>query len=235
MVQGCALWLFPLAAFVEAMMERRWTSVAFPLLCGFLVWHNLWWTHQAHRGGLYVTEQMTQAYFLKVYGKTEKQRDWDKLLDSRDEFRVSANATQRVIWETDFEKDTVGIVANDGNKRIKLDKSQQFPPKYVVPLNHQKGQEWLRLQFKAGIEAKEWEYGRMTQVIMRLKKGDHIVRERMIRVQRLLNDNETRDLSMDLKISDKSADRVEIYFLNANSDKTVWVDDLKLSQLETSR
>ncbi len=235
MVQGCALWLFPLAAFVEVAMARRWSSIAFPVLCGFLIWHNLWWTHQAHKGGLYVTEQMTQAYFLKVYGKSEKIRDWDKLLDSRDEFRVGPPATQRTIWQYDFENDTAAIMTDNGNKHVILDQKHQFSPKFSIPLAHENGQEWLRLHFKASAGSKEWEYWRMAQAIIRLKKGDTTVRERMIRLQRLLDEGETRDLSMDLKISDKSADRVEIYFWNADGDKTVWIDDLRLDQLKALR
>ena len=231
MVQGCALWLFPMAAFAEWILERKWATWVFPVLFGAFIWHNLWWTHQAHRGGLFVTEQMTAEYFWKIYGRDTKDRDWDKLLDSRDEFRVSSRNNVRVIWQNDLEKDSlVNIAQENGNKSLFLNKEQQFSPKYNVAIAQTGAQEWLRLHFNARITAeKETEYWRMTQAIMRVMNGEKIVRERIVRVQRLLNEGESRDLYMDIKVPSGS-DHVEFYFWNAAGEKVIFIDNMKLEQ-----
>jgi hypothetical protein len=230
MVQGCALWLFPMAAFAQWITTKKWAAWVFPLVFGFCIWHNLWWTHQAHRGGLFVVEQMTQAYFLKVYGKDQKERDWDKLLDSRDEFRVDNPKNVRTIWTHDYEKDSLANIHLDKNgKSIYLNTEHIFTPKYAIPLSQTGQQEWLRLHFDAKTTDKEWESWKMTQLIVRIMEGDKIVRERMIRPQRLLESGESRRLYMDIKVP-KSGQRVEFYCWNAGTDKTLFVDNWVVEQ-----
>lgn len=45
-------------------------------MAGACVYLNLWWSYQAHRGGLFVSEQMTRRYMLKVLGRFDTERDW---------------------------------------------------------------------------------------------------------------------------------------------------------------
>lgn len=52
MVQSYAFWLFPMAALAQWILSKRWLSIGFGILCCFFIWHSLWWTHQAHRGGI---------------------------------------------------------------------------------------------------------------------------------------------------------------------------------------
>ena len=230
MVQSYALWLFPMAAFAEWMLKRLWTLVLFAGLGLFFIWHSLWWTHQAHKGGLFVAEQMTKYFFLKVYGKKELERDWLKLLDNKDEFRVKSTAEFQQIYTNDFENDTIGTVTENaisGTRSLRLNAAQQFSPNYVIPLTP--GEEgWIRASFTFRSMPKEWEWWTMTQAVVRFSNGDQSIKERCIRLQRHCDGDEPRRIYMDVQIPDKPFTKAELFFWNAGSNKTVLVDDLYL-------
>jgi hypothetical protein len=235
MIQSYALWLFPLAAFASWVMEQKWSSIVFPIVFGLMIGHNLWWTHQAHRGGLFIAEQMTQGYFFKVYGAEKAERDWAKLLDNRDEYRVNTRNNVREIWRNDFENDTL-ITANslqlNGNKSLILNEQIQFSPKYILPATPTDGVSWLRVNLSAKCLQKEWEPWRMTQLIVRVMNDEKVIRERMIRLQRLLNTGETRQLFMEIKIPKQQYNKIEMYLWHAGGISELLVDDIVVEQFE---
>jgi len=54
--------------------------------------------------------------------------------------------------------------------------------------------------------------------------------ENTIRVQRLLIDNQTREISVDVKLPAEHFDAVRIRFWNGDSDKELFVDHLQAWQ-----
>ena len=72
----------------------------------------------------------------------------------------------------------------------------------------------------------------MMQFVIRFRQGDKIVKERMIRLQRHVDGNETKAIFFDTRLPAKAFDRATIFFWNPGSDKTVRVDDLKVEVFE---
>jgi hypothetical protein len=72
----------------------------------------------------------------------------------------------------------------------------------------------------------------MTQFIVRAKQDDQTVHERAIRIFRLLGDNETKDLYIDLLLPRRAFNQIEVLFWNADGDKPVAVDNLKVERFE---
>ena len=68
----------------------------------------------------------------------------------------------------------------------------------------------------------------MTQFVVRFKNGETTVRERMIRLQRHVDGNESKSFFFDTKFPREDVDQVEVLFWNADSDKTIRLDDLKV-------
>ena len=235
MVQSYPFWAFGLAAFwvwVSGKDWRKWIFVPLAVIC---IYFNLWWSHQAHRGGLFVSEQMTRTYVLKVLGRFEVKRDYLKLLDTKEEFSGSDRRNVREIFVQNFETDTTGITPQDapisGTKSLIMGKGKEFSPEFELPIKSGETG-WLRASCVFQSEPKEWEPWRMMQFIVRFRQGDKIVKERMIRLQRHVDGNELKSVFFDTRLPAKSFDRATVFFWNPGSDKTVRVDDLKVELFE---
>lgn len=232
MVQAYAVLAFPLSAFIAWVSERRWTAIAFGLLALFFAAHNLWWTHQAHRGGLFASEQMSRAYYWQVLFKNRKNIHPDayKLLDT-DEIFTGKRENVETIYENDFEASAEAydcpVAAISGTQSICLDQNRQFSPVYEAPLIAETGQ-WVRATATFRSQWKEWNYWQMTQMIVRYLNGEKIVKERAMRVYRYLDDGETERLYLDCSRPDEPFDRVAVTFWNAESGKPIAIDDLTI-------
>jgi hypothetical protein len=230
MVQSYPMLSFPLAAFWHWVSSRDWRRWVFVPLAGACVYLNLWWSHQAHRGGLFVTEQMTKRYMLKVLGRFEAERDWLKFLDVNEEFHGVERHEVRTVFSENFEADTTGIATAEspiaGLKSLIINKEKQFSPEFELPL--QAGETgWLRAAVTFRSDPKEWDWWRMAQCVLRFRAGDKIVKERMIRLQRHVDGSEPKSIFFDVRIP-AGFDRATLLFWNADSDKAVRLDDLKV-------
>jgi hypothetical protein len=229
LVQSYAVWLFPLAAFIQWLSEKKWGLLAFaPVLAGG-IWLNLWWTKEAHVGrGAFVSEQMTKAFFLQVVGRNHFERDWLKLLDTKEMYRGKERRNVKVMYKNDFETDTVGVSRERpiaGAQSLLLSKERQFSPEYALPVTpSDKG--WIRASVIFACEPKEWDWWRMTQFIVKFYNKDQVVKERMIRLQRHVDGNETKTVFFDTRVPLQPFDRAVLLFWNADSDKQVRVDEV---------
>jgi hypothetical protein len=222
MVQSYPILAFPLAAFAQSITGitgRNWLRWAFPALAAVLIYFNLWITHQAHKGGLYVSEQMTKYYFLKILGKYEIEPDAVKLLDTKEEF-LGERKNIQVLKTVDFKADTV-------SNCFILDKNHAFSPDFIFSEKINNAT-WVRCSATLKCEQKEWDVWKMTQFIVRFTEGDKTIKERSIRIHRLVNDGETKTIFFDTKIPEKHFDTVKVIFWNANGEKVVRINDVRL-------
>lgn len=235
MVQAYPLWGFGLGAFwiwVSERPWRKWLMIPVTTLCIYL---NLWWSHQAHWGGLFVSEQMTRAYLLQVLGRYESERDWLKLLDTREAFKGAERRNVREVFVENFEADTIGIASSEdpisGTKSLIMNKETPFSPAFELPvISGEKG--WLRASCTFRCAPKEWDVWRMTQFVVRFNMGDKIVKERMIRLQRHVDGTETKFIFFDTQLPEQAFDRATIFFWNPGSETIVRLDDLKVELFE---
>ncbi len=237
MVQAYPVWAFALGAFADWITgsKKQWIKWLFVVLAALCIYLNLWWTHQAHRGGLFVAEQMTKRYMLKVLGRFGAERDWLKLLDTKEEFKGSERRDVRVVYTNDFEADTTGAVTSNapiaGSKSLILNAEKQFSPAYIAyspPENPDATPKWVRATVTFRCDPKEWDFWRMTQFIVRFKSNGNIVKERMIRLQRHVDGSEVKTVFFDTKLPPGHFDNMEVLFWNADGDKTILLDDLRV-------
>ncbi len=234
LVQSYALWVFPFTAFMQWVTLRSWRQWAFPVVAGLFIYYNLWWTNQAHRGdGLFVSEQMTKPFLLRVLGQSQLDRDWLKLLDTKEEFRGTERRKVEELLVKTFDEDSIATTADkpiNGAKSLLLDRNKQYSPEYVVPLEHTDG--WLRAAVTFQCEPKEWEFWKMTQFVLRFYDGDKKVKERMIRLQRHVDNQEVKTIFFDTRLPKQYFDRATVLFWNADGDKTTRLDDLRVEWFE---
>ncbi len=234
MVQSYALLAFPMAAFVEKINMKQVWITAFAIFAIFCIYYNLWMTHQAHRGGLFRAGDMTKAYLFEIWGKGESQvpLEAQKLLDTNESYDAEPQ-NPVVIYANDFEKDTVATTSVNpiaGSKSLILDKETQWSPAYQKPLPTE-GYKWIRASATFRRPDKEWDVWKMAQMIVRIQEKENIVKEKAIRVDRLLQPGETKKIWIDMKIPRKGKpyDKVSVLFWNAGSEKEIRIDDLSVS------
>jgi len=122
--------------------------------------------------------------------------------------------------------DTYVVIAHKP-KSLHLDQNHQNSPTYKFAFPG-KDAKWLRAQATFHCEAKEWEGWKMAQFIVRLTDKGKIVKENMERVYRVLTDQDTKTINLDVKLPEAACDSVHILFWNGSSDKPIWIDDLKV-------
>jgi hypothetical protein len=229
MVQAYPVLAFPLAAFFSLAEGRAWLRYLLVPLLLLLAYYNLWITHQAHRGGLFQTEQMTAAYWKAIFLRYEVPEETIKLLDT-DELFSGTPENERILLEENFESDTLPhqcpVPPIEGQRSFCLTKEQQFTPAYRIPYQRQSGEEWIRVAVTVHCPSKEWNYWTMTQLIARMLNGEEKVKERQIRLHRLLHDGQTRRLHLDVRLPDEPFDAVEVLLWHAEGQKVLVVDEL---------
>ncbi len=236
MVQCYAILAFPLASFVQWAGQRRWLAYGFGALCLLFAYYNLWLTHQAHRGGLFASEQMTEAYFWRILFRYEVPEEVKKLLDT-DEIFEGERQQVETLYTSDFEADTTEyncpVPPIEGQNSLCLDAERQFSPSFEVALSPQEGG-WLRAGATFRCQFKEWNYWQMTQFIVRFMNGEEIVKERAIRVYRFLDSGDTEHLHIDTELPEGPFDKAVIFFWNADGAQPIAIDELAIEQFSAS-
>ena len=205
-------------------------STLFIVAC---IYMNLFWTYNAHIGGNFDGENMTRAYFWRVLGKTQHDRDDDKLLDNKYDVKGERKNIE-VFYTNNFEADTSTHLSTDsviaGKKSLYLDKTHQVS-EYPLP-RFDKNKTWLRATATFYIREKETDVWKMSKFQIIFKKNKHVVRINEIRLQRLMNDFETRPIQLDAKIPKIDFDSVFIGFDNNGGNKKIWIDDLSVETFD---
>ena len=234
MVQAYAVLALPLASFITWAGRRAWTAYSFAALCLFFAYANLWWTHQAHLGGLFASEQMNRPYFQRIFLRNHVPDEVQKLLDT-DELFEGERKNVKLLKEENFESDTATFYCSlppiEGGHSICLDAERQYSPPVEVSLSPADG-EWVRAEAAFRCEYKEWNIWQMTQFIVRFVNGEQVVKERSIRVYRFLDSGETKRLYIDSEFPEAPFDKVVVFCWNANGSKPIVVDEVRVEVFE---
>ena len=217
MVQAYPVLAFPLAAFFGSVLTwKRWQQCIIGVISLLFVYMSLWFTHQAHKGGLLPVGQMNKYYYWKTLLTYEKNVEDLKLLD--------------VVKEIyDGEPKDLTLLVQDTVTEVSVNQSKQYGEEFnFTDLEIDKSMDWVRVSAEFEIVHKEWDFWRMTQFIVKLKKGDELVSDKMIRVQRLLDGDQKKRLYIDIAINDLDFDSVIIHFWNADGTKELKARDVRV-------
>jgi len=234
MVQSYAVLAFPLAAFVEWLKDRK--SLRYFVFAIFILfsYYNLWLTHQAHKGGMLEPGFMTKAYWKRIVLRYDLPVETRKLLDTDRDYGNRRRNVQ-LIYENNCENAEVWadcpIPPIEGSRSACIGAGRQFsePFGFELPAG---GSRKLRAAVTVRSLNKEWDTWKMAQLIVRIKNNDEAVHERAIRVFRLLNDNDTKEIYLDVLLPDRPFNKAEVFFWNADSDKPLAIDQLRVERFD---
>lgn len=234
MVQAYPILAFPLAAFLSLAEGRNWLKVILIPLFLFFTIYNIWLTHQAHKGGLFMTEQMTEPYFKAIFLRSEVSSETIKLLDTDELFKGTPQNTQIVLTEN-YESDTTEyncpIEPIEGKRSFCLSQEMQFSPLLQAPVQ-KRADGWVRITATFRSQQKEWDVWRMAQLQARFLHQGQIVKDRAIRVFRLLDPDSTQRIYIDIKMPNQDFDTIAMQLWNADSNKTLAVDEVEITVFE---
>ena len=237
MVESYAVLALPLAAFNETILKYSWKYMIF-LIFLFCSWLNLTQTYQSHAetGGM-DPEFMTKAYYWRIFGKTDVPDEDRKLLDTDEDFtgvRKNVKVLLREDFES-FENDTTNVRpgGREGSKKCMfLNFDFQESPVMKIDASTIDGN-WLRVKGSFLAEWMEWDMWKMSQLITTYYNGEDKVKERMIRIYRILKpEKDWIEISMDTKVPDEPFDRVEFRVWHAGSGTHLWADNFVVENFE---
>ena len=230
MVQSYPVLLFPLASLIDVVIRSKVLPWLLAPVAGVCIFVNIWITRQYHRGSMYDSGDMTKAYFWRVVGRwhvpdsTYVLRDYDEMYDSKPR-------DMHLLYQNDFDTGS-GVFftrkAIKGTGSLVINKEHALSPTYEVKFTG-KNARWVRAYAIFHCDYKEWDVWNMAQFVIKVTRNDGVViKSNMLRVHRLIDDGETRGMTIDLKLPDAQYDKVEIQFWNVTSNKELIIDGLRI-------
>ncbi|MEM1359375.1 MAG: hypothetical protein AAGF89_14305 [Bacteroidota bacterium] len=238
MVQQYTILSFPLAAFlgwvfwarprVQSKLWQKAGRLVVGIALLLFTWHNLWFTHQAHRGGLFLTEQMTETYFWRTLYTFGIDHDDRLALDTREFFPVTPSRTDTLYTNGFEDRNTAAcdLTPVTGNGALCLQNGEQNSPDFIVPTNLPP-RTWIRASVNCKIDQARGNRDNSAQMIIAFRRDGKEVKRRLIRMHRVLNHDWRREVHIDSKVPDEGADEVVVFFWNGGSTQPGLVlDDL---------
>ncbi len=221
MVQSYPVFAFPLAAlFAYLIKASKLIQVPVALLMSLFIYANLWFTHQAHLGGMIHVGQMRKAYFWKTLLTYKADSENLKLLDDVNEVYTGP-------------KDNSKSVFQDTSQLATLSASEQFSKELTIPMEDvDQNFDWIRVSADLTISQKEWFFWTMTQFIVEVKNHSDKVSGHMIRVQRHMDDNQKKKLHIDISKPEKPYTALVVKFWNADGNKEIKIENIKVETFD---
>ncbi|MCB2378224.1 hypothetical protein LGH70_11555 [Hymenobacter sp. BT635] len=230
MVQSYAVLAWPMAAALAWLLARPRWAAAYGVLAVVGCYYGLWLTVQAAGGGLLAAGDMTRTYLWRILFRYEVPSETRLLLDSNSEF-TGTPVKQRVLWQQDFEQEKTGLCgtsALQGRCSLALDSLHPQSTEYVLPARPGDFQ-WVRASALARANSTEWDMPRMTQYVVRFRRGTEVVKARTVRLQRALEGGWPRELHFDMRPPREDFDNVSVVFLYYGTQAGLLLDNAKLT------
>lgn len=230
MIDSYPLLLFPMTAFWESVLSnwKRW--LVFPSVA-FCIWLNLFQIGQAQRGQ-FETEEMTKAYYWRIFGKTKMNDKIDrKLLDTPEEMPENLVSHSQLIYKNDFEAeiDTIPKPLTSGKHSIEITKGKS---KWVsVNFDKYSKRGWLRAEVKWLSLSREPYLSWSPVMSIMLKNGEKVVKQNNIRVHRYpvtKCNGDWEDVWIDMEIPESTPFNDIVVSIYTDSGTITYIDDLQL-------
>jgi len=227
MVQSYAALVFPLAACVEFVWQKNWRKVIFLPLCFGCIALNLFQTWQAHYGP-FEAEAMTEAYYWRSFGKAVVSPLDKKLLDTEHDFQGERTAIDEIYHNPmDNLADANFVSQTDKGQSLYLKTPLQASPVFDIAFAKTE-KSWIRISadFRSPVvESSPWH---MPQLQVRLWNGEERIEKTFVRPHRFMVADTWNNVWLDLPVPDEPFDRVEVQFINARTERALFVDNLRV-------
>lgn len=230
MVQAYAVLSLPLAAavsFLSRTTPRKVFLVIVAVLCGA---HNLWFTHQAHRGGLFVTEWMNNAYYWHTLFTFEVD-PYDKFLLDNQSQQPGHHPVADTVYRNGFEaagRSCPDLRPVTGGGAYCMSDSVQSTPEFTVP-GALAPKQYVGVTGRFRSAAPRGNIHNSTQLVVRFYRDGKNAKETILRLHRILNREPDKELTMYARAPRQGADEVRVLLWNGGDRQPPFlVDDLRV-------
>ncbi|MBB4078132.1 hypothetical protein GGR28_000733 [Lewinella aquimaris] len=235
MVQAYPVLAFPLAAGVSWALRRgKVVRYVFIAAVVFFAAHNLWFTHQAHRGGLLMIEWMNRAYYWRTLFTFGVDTDDQLLLDNPEFYRGTPHRID-TLYTNPFDSLSPVPCATEpisGAGSLCLSGPRDASEVYFIPGTYA-GRQWIRASVDCSITAPRYGVHYSTQFVLRFYRNGEQTKERVIRMHRVLNEENNRSVLIEARAPKDGADAVSVHFWNGGADQpSILLDNLVVTALE---
>ena len=233
LIQSYTLLMFPMAAFLNDVLRRKYLKYLIIAFLIFCTWYNLIMTYQANapsKYGMMESDAMTSAYYWRVLGKTAITLKDRKLLDADEEMPEKFEPRLKEIYKVAADDKIFSDSTNElsGQKAFKLDKAIQGVDVVRLPLTKDMKHGWFRVYCSAYYPDKEWNMWNQTQFEVQLMKGQKVIKEEVLRIQRITEQGSWNQVYVEIKTPRKECDTLHINFWNATSGKAIYINNIKV-------
>ncbi len=235
MVQSYVLLSFPIAALIHQILEsKKVFKLVFILFSAFCIWYNITLTFQAHnKYGVLHSESMNRTYFWTVFGKLKIELDDKKYIDTNEKYRGSKTNVQEIYFN-DIEFDLTDIDTNrviSGKKCLFVSAEKQFTQPYTIPIPSDNAK-WLNISANFYFPQKQWDVWKMPQFVVQFKNKNEPIKTKFIRIHRIMNSGEKRNLNFDIELPKKEYNSIEFYLWNADGTTTTYMDNVRVMSFQ---
>lgn len=209
MIQNYPILIFPLASLWQWTIRQTWSLIILAPTTLIASYANLWWTYQAHGGGLIGDVPTNKTYYFKTLFRYDLPREYQKIRDNEDTYlsTVKRPVTLYTSDSTTFKgKPSITIVDT-------LTFTKQI---LIVPERKYK---WIRAYADFSIKEKDWNVWYMTQFFITIKYKGNVLKSNQIRIQRIMEANTQKNICVDTYIGDHIFDEAELHFRNDNAGR----------------
>jgi hypothetical protein len=220
MIQSYPVLVFPMATLIGLALRKKWSSfVLAPLLLLFL-YANIWFTYQAHGGGLLDAWCTTRAYYWKIAGRWSVPKAYEKLKDT-DELFEGMPQSATLIYSNDLSDTTRFCVTQEMHSTEPIALSAGLA-----------SGKWIRVTADFQAFQKEWDVWQFPQLVVKFTKGNKEEKVRFIRVGRFIEENETKRLYLDMLVPKAGVDSIKISLYNVESNKRMCMRNLAVTTFD---
>ncbi len=209
MVQSYPMLALALASFLERIWRLRIFKFSIlTVICSFFIIYNLWLTHNCHLGGIIHVGQMTKAYFWSSFMDFKFDKKKVRFLDNSDKIHFMENYESSQIFNRSYDSP---LVCNNEHSNIDVNS--------VELLDDYK---WFRASALVQNTNMEWDRWKMCQFGIRIKDDKGNEKVQTVRIDRILNQSEKKELVVDLKVQNINckSSKISVFFWNAESNNS---------------
>ena len=209
MIQGYAVLCFPLAGLITYVNKKTVLQIVFYPVALFLVYLNIWWTHGVHLGGYMMVDNVSKAYYCRVFPFMKRNNMHLRYLDVNEGFEGKLQDAETLLFDN-FENDTTNVLIKNGVQYLHIPKNKTISKEFQVSKESTK--KWIRFSANVICKQQNWDEWKMTFMGIKFMKNNQQVKYNAIKIDRLFYENDKLQIYIDAKKPLEDYDSIIAYF-----------------------
>ena len=229
-VQYYALLIFPLASLIHYAIKRWFSAVPFYIFLLFCTWLNLVMTYQANCTGIMESDNMTEAYYWRIFGKLQINPNDKKLIYTDEEMPEGMTSRLTTIASKNFSADS-GSAEFKGEKGFVFDSTREFLPELVIGIDNSKTT-WYRGYCEVYFDQWEGDSWKQPNLYVWLANSEgKKVKNNSYKIQRIITPQHWDTIFIDIKApANNNYSKLHLGIFTSRSNARVFVRGMHIDK-----